>query len=249
MRVHRGAIDAILLDIEGTTTPIAFVHDVLFPFARRHMREFLKDTRGTAPVADALMKLELEWADDAAKGQAPPPWTGSGAQADVSVIAAYLEWLMDRDRKSPALKLIQGLIWQRGYRARELTSDVYPDVRPAIERWKSHALVVAIYSSGSALAQRLLFAHTGEGDMTPLLGGFFDTDVGPKTAAHSYEQIAGALGTSAGRLLFVSDAAKEVEAAHSAGCQTVLCVRPGNPIQAPAIHIDAIRTFDEIAVV
>ena len=249
MRVNRGATDAILLDIEGTTTPIAFVYDVLFPFARRHMRQFLKDARGTAPLADAIVELELEWAEDAAKGAAPPPWTGSGAQADLSAIAAYLEWLMDRDRKSPALKLIQGLIWQRGYRARELTSDVYPDVRPAIERWKSRALVVAIYSSGSALAQRLLFGHTRDGDMTALFSGFFDTGVGPKTVARSYEQIAAALGTSAARLLFVSDAVKEVEAAHAAGCQTALCVRPGNPIQTPAIRMDAIRTFDEIAVI
>ena len=132
MRVDRGATDAILLDIEGTTTPIAFVYEVLFPFARRHMREFLKEARGTAPLADALVRLEHEWADDAAKGEAPRPWTGAGAEAAVAAGAGYLEWLMDRDRKSPALKLIQGLIWQRGYQSGELTSDVYPDVRPAI---------------------------------------------------------------------------------------------------------------------
>lgn len=249
MRVDRGATDAILLDIEGTTTPIAFVYEVLFPFARRHMREFLKEARGTAPLADALVRLELEWADDAAKGEAPRPWTGAGAEADVSASAAYLEWLMDRDRKSPALKLIQGLIWQRGYQSGELTGDVYPDVRPAIERWTSSNLIVAVYSSGSALAQRLLFAHTCDGDLTPLFAGFFDTDVGPKTATESYEQIAIALGTRTARLLFVTDAAKEVEAAHVAGCRTALCVRPGNPFQRPAVRTDAIRTFEEIALV
>lgn len=253
MLLDRSSLDAILLDIEGTTTPIAFVYEVLFPFARRHLREFLKEEWRTAPLADAIVKLQLEWAEDAATGQAPPPWDSAAAgvvhAADVSVAAAYLEWLMDRDRKSPALKLIQGLIWERGYASGELTSELFDDVAPSIERWTAARLTVAIYSSGSALAQRVLFAHTRYGDLTPRLGGFFDTSVGPKTSPDGYARIAAALGTSAPRVLFLSDVARELDAARTAGCRTALCIRPGNPIQPAGFPVDVIRTFEEIVVV
>src|SRR5206468_3737674 len=106
---------------------------------RRHLREFLKDQWHTPAVADAIVKLQLEWADEAARGEVPPPWTSAAERivpaSDVSAVAAYLEWLMDRDRKSPALKLLQGLIWERGYASRELTTDLFPDVAPALVRW------------------------------------------------------------------------------------------------------------------
>jgi enolase-phosphatase E1 len=251
VKVHRRSLDAILLDIEGTTTPIAFVYDVLFPFARRHLREFLKETWTSPPVADAIVKLELEWADDAARGEAPASWASTRAMPrdDVSAIAGYLEWLMDCDRKSPALKLIQGLIWQRGYESGELTSDLFPDVGPALKRWTEDGLAVAIYSSGSTLAQRLLFAHTPAGDFTRYFTGFFDTSAGPKTSPESFTRISAALGTRTERVLFVSDAAREVDAARAAGCRTSLCVRPGNPLQSPAVPAETIRTFDEIAMV
>jgi enolase-phosphatase E1 len=252
VHVPRSAIDVILLDIEGTTTPIAFVYDVLFPFARRHLREYLKEQWNTSPLADAIVKLQLEWADDAARGEAPPPWASAGDDtvpaSDISVVAAYLEWLMDRDRKSAALKLIQGLIWERGYASRELTSDVFPDVAPAVDRWARMGINVAIYSSGSVLAQRLLFGHARAGDLTRRLTGFFDTSVGPKTDAASYARIGTALATGVERMLFVSDAMKELDAARRAGCMTALCVRPGNPIQTAEFPIDVIRTFDEIVV-
>jgi enolase-phosphatase E1 len=245
-------MDAIVLDIEGTTTPIAFVYDVLFPFARRHLRTFLKEARGTAPLADATLRLELEWADDAARGGGPPRWTRAeeeGPEAEVSTVAGYVEWLMDRDRKSTALKMIQGLIWQRGYESGELKSDLFADVAPALKRWADAGIRLAIYSSGSVLAQRLLFAHTRDGDLTPYFTGFFDTTSGPKTAAGSYARIAAALDAPSTRLLFVSDAAQEVEAAHTAGCRTALCVRPGNPLQAPGFEPRIVRTFDEITMV
>jgi enolase-phosphatase E1 len=241
-----GALDAIVLDIEGTTTPISFVCDVLFPFARRHLREFLKDHRNSpgvnaAPgVADAIVGLLLEWADDVAKGNMPPP----GSEID---LAAYVEWLMDLDRKSPALKSLQGLIWERGYRSGELTSEIFADVGPALERWRGAGLRVAIYSSGSVLAQRLLFGHTPAGDLTPLFSGFFDTAVGPKTAVDSYRAIAVALECPPPRLLFVSDVVAELNAARAAGCRTALAVRPGNPPQPPP-NGDAIRSFNEIVI-
>jgi enolase-phosphatase E1 len=236
-----GALDAIVLDIEGTTTPISFVYDVLFPFARRHLREFLKDHRNSTGVADAVVGLELEWADDVAKGNAPPPWSEIN-------LSGYVEWLMDLDRKSPALKSLQGLIWERGYRSGELVSEIFADVSPALARWRNAGLRVAIYSSGSVLAQRLLFGHTSAGDLTPLFSGFFDTAVGPKTAADSYRAIAVALECPPERLLFVSDVVTELNAAHAAGCRTALAVRPGNPPQPPAPDGDAIQSFNEIVI-
>jgi len=253
VRVDRRAIDAIVLDIEGTTTSIAFVYEVLFPFARRHLRGFLREHRTSPALADLIVQLELEWADDVARGEAPPPWnpgsgTGGLPDADVSLVAAYVEWLMDRDRKSPALKRLQGLIWERGYQSGELTSDLFADVRPALERWRAAQIPVAIYSSGSALAQRLLFGHTRDGDLTSHFSAFFDTGVGPKTSPESYRRIAAVLGVPPERLLFMSDAAKEIDAARAAGCQTAMVVRPGNPVQALHSPIDVVRSFDEIVV-
>jgi 2,3-diketo-5-methylthio-1-phosphopentane phosphatase len=248
IRVDRGAVGAILLDIEGTMTSIAFVYETLFPFARRHLREFLKDRRGTPELADVFVRLELEWAEDVARGNAPPPWGDASdvADGDLSLVAGYVEWLMDRDRKSPALKLLQGYIWERGYRAGELTSELYGDVVRSIERWRREGLLVAIYSSGSELAQRLLFSHTNDGDLTRYFSGFFDTAVGPKISADSYRRIAATLGLEPWRVLFVSDVMKELDAAREAGCRAILCVRPGNPPQSPASDIEVIHSFDEL---
>jgi enolase-phosphatase E1 len=241
VRFSRHAIGAIVLDIEGTTTPIAFVHDALFPFARRHLREHLHEHHGSADVREVIRRLRTEWADDVA----PPPWSDE-PEAELSSVAAYVEWLMDRDRKSPGLKLLQGHIWENGYRSGALRGEVFPDVRPAMQRWRGAGIVVAIYSSGSVLAQRLLFAHTPEGDLTPLVNRFFDTEVGPKTSPDSYRHIAAALERPTNRLLFVSDAKRELEAARQAGCEVLLCARPGNP--SPPLGFAMIHGLDEIAV-
>jgi enolase-phosphatase E1 len=218
---------AVLLDIEGTTTPIAFVYDVLFPFARTHLREYVEDPENAAEV-DAI--------SDALK--AAGEWRGA--------VRASAEWLMDRDVKSPALKQLQGRIWERGYRAGALSGQLYPDVAPAIRRWRGRGVDVAIYSSGSALAQRLLFGSTSDGDLTPLLSGFFDTSVGAKISADSYRRIAGELGHAPGGVLFVSDVTTELRAAREAGLQVVLSIRPGNSPQADAQDFESIRSFDEI---
>src|SRR5262249_24778172 len=150
---------------------------------------------------------------------------------DLPAAARYLEWLMDRDRKSPGLKRLQGDIWRAGYRDGTLKGEVFPDVPAALKRWKAAGLVVAIYSSGSVAAQKMLFGTTADGDLTSLLAGFFDTAVGPKMATDSYCRIASMMGLETARILFLSDAPAELEAARVAGCQTLLTVRPGN---APA---------------
>jgi enolase-phosphatase E1 len=239
----RDTVGAIVLDIEGTTTPIAFVHDALFPFARRHLREHLQAHQSSSDLREVIRRLRGEWADDVA----PPPWSDE-PDAELPSVAGYVEWLMDRDRKSPGLKLLQGYIWEDGYRSGALRGEVYPDVVPAILRWRASEIAVAIYSSGSVLAQRLLFAHTPAGDLTPLVNRFFDTEVGAKTSPDSYRRIAAALQCPTHRLLFVSDAGKELDAARQAGCEVLLCARPGNPAQSAPAGLDMIHGFDEIGV-
>jgi enolase-phosphatase E1 len=230
-------VRAILLDIEGTTTPIAFVYDVLFPYARAHLREYLRDR----PDPDAIDLLKQEWTEEPAASAAPAPPAATSPE-----LARYVEWLMDCDRKSPGLKRLQGLVWERGYRDGVLKGDVFADVRPALERWHKRGIKVAIYSSGSALAQRLLFSTTAFGDLTTLLSGFFDTSSGVKTSPESYRRIAAVIGCSTAQLLFVSDVAAELDAARSAGCQALLCVRPGNAAQRVSANVPVVHTFDEI---
>ena len=160
--------------------------------------------------------------------------------------AAYLFWLMDRDRKSPTLKRIQGEIWETGFRSGALRGEVFPDVAPAFERWRGSAVDIAIYSSGSVLAQRLIFGASTAGDLTPFISGFFDTAVGPKRSPESYRRIAGATRRSPAQILFVSDVAEELDAASAVGCQILLAVRPGNqPVEGPE-SLDEISSFDEI---
>jgi enolase-phosphatase E1 len=208
-------VRGIILDIEGTTTPVAFVYDVLFPYARAHLRDYLRD------------HVEQD-------------------EAKVAEIAARMESLMDRDVKDPELKALQGKIWVRGYGDGTLKGQVFPDVPPALERWHAAGLDVAIYSSGSVLAQRLLFGTTPAGDLTKLIGHYFDTGVGPKRAQESYARIASELGRAPRELLFISDVVAELDAARAARVQAALCVRPGNAAQDDAAA-DVMRSFDEIA--
>ena len=146
----------------------------------------------------------------------------------------------------PGLKLLQGKIWELGYRDGALRGQVFDDVRPALERWRDAGLDIAIYSSGSVLAQQLLFQTTDAGDLTRFLSGYFDTGIGPKVSSDSYRHIAEALAAPAERLLFISDVAGELDAARAAGLQTLLCVRPSNPTPAYQHNHPVIRSFDEI---
>jgi enolase-phosphatase E1 len=243
----RGAVEAVLLDIEGTTTPMAFVHDVLFPFARTHLTEFLNDERETPRVRELLAALQAEHAADDAAGEKPPQWRDATLQDRVASADAYLRWLMDRDRKSPALKQLQGWIWERGYRAGRLEGQIFADVAPAIRRWRAAGRDVAIYSSGSELAQRLLFGSTPQGDLAALMTGFFDTAVGAKTSVASYARIARALKRDPAAVLFVSDVTAELAAARAAGLQVALAIRPGNPPQEHSDQYEHVRSFDELS--
>lgn len=213
---------AILLDIEGTTTPIAFVHDVLFSYAREHVREFLAANSAVEDIA----LLREEQMVDVKEGHNPPP-----------DLAAYVEWLISIDRKSTGLKSLQGKIWRQGYVEGTLKSQVFADVAPAFARWRERGLRISIFSSGSVLAQQLLFAHTEAGDLTPFIDSYFDTNVGKKGEAESYRKIAEAMGLKPEEILFISDVVAELDAANKAGMKTILSIRE----QHPSIH-----SFDEV---
>jgi enolase-phosphatase E1 len=221
-------VRAILLDIEGTTTPIAFVHDVLFGYAREHVREFLSANSAAEDVA----LLREEHAADVREGRNPPSQT-----------AEYVEWLIALDRKSTGLKSLQGKIWRQGYESGSLRSQVFADVAPAFERWRARGLRISIFSSGSVLAQELLFAHTEVGDLTRFIDDYFDTRIGKKGEMGSYHRIAEAIDLQPGHILFISDVVTELQAANEAGMKTILSIRPGNE---PQPQYPSIRSFEEI---
>lgn len=236
---------AILLDIEGTTTPVEFVYEVLFPFARLHVREFIIQNQHSAEVRADIEALRAEHERDAESGGEPPAWRDEPDDALIGSATAYVHWLIDQDRKSTALKSLQGRIWESGYRNGLLRGQVYADVPPALARWRVQRRGVHIFSSGSVLAQKLLFAHTEHGDLTVYIDDFFDTNTGAKNVRASYETIAAATGTSAAEVLFVSDVTAELDAARDAGMRTALCLRPGRPEPEPRGHA-LVRTFDSL---
>jgi enolase-phosphatase E1 len=231
-----------LLDVEGTTSPISLVSEQLFPYARKHLRNYLREHAGEREVAADLVLLAQE--NRAETAADAPKFDGDG----VGPAGEYLLWLMDLDRKSTALKSLQGKIWKAGFEAGALVGTVFPDVPEALARWTSppREARVAIYSSGSVEAQRLLFRHSSAGDLTPFLSGYFDTRVGAKTSAESYRAIAAAVGLAAGDILFVSDLVRELDAAREAGCLTRLSVREGNPVVSEDGGHSAVCNFAEI---
>jgi enolase-phosphatase E1 len=243
---------AILLDIEGTTTPISYVYDVLFPYARRALRAYVDAHLDDEHLREPIARLREEWQQDVARGEAPPAWPASLADDDdvdregrVAAIVRYAEWLMDRDRKAFGLKALQGHITRGGYENGSLHGEVYPDVPVAFARWRAAGIPVAIFSSGSALAQRMLFSTTKDGDLSRWIDQFFDTTVGPKRSAESYRRIASLLGCEPARVLFISDVAAELDAAREAGCDTRLCIRGGGPADSASGHT-TIYDFNDV---
>ncbi|TWT43703.1 Enolase-phosphatase E1 [Phycisphaerae bacterium RAS1] len=226
-------VRCILLDIEGTIAPIAFVHDVLFPFARARLNAFLERHWDTPEVHAARQQI----ADDA---HSPP--------LDRDALIAHLLGLMDRDAKTTGLKSLQGLIWRGGFESGELRSPLFDDVAPAIRRWREEGVRISIYSSGSAAAQRLFCAHTTAGDLTPLIERYFDTTVGAKRSAASYQRIAELLALPAEQMLFISDVPAELAAARAAGVPVRLAVRPGNA-PATGTEFPALQSLSQLSAI
>jgi enolase-phosphatase E1 len=231
----------ILLDIEGTTTPIDFVHKTLFPFARDRVGTFV--ARNPEALGAELEAFQQEAERDIALGS----YTAGFDRNSSDSVASYLRYLIDIDRKSTALKAIQGMIWKEGYEAGELRSEVYPDVPKAFERWRAQGRPASIFSSGSVLAQKLLFGHTSYGDLTRFISHYFDTNTGHKRESETYSRIAEALETDARDVLFVSDVDEELDAAAAAGMMTRLSIREGNPAQENDSGHLLIRSLEEIS--
>ena len=200
---------AILTDIEGTTSSISFVKDVLFPYARRALPGFVK-AHGDEPAV-------RKWLDAVAA-------ENGGVCRDEMIVEVLQGWI-DQDRKHTALKALQGMIWANGYGNADFTAHVYPDAVPALRAWHADGLSLHVYSSGSVPAQRLFFGHSDAGDITGLFSNWFDTEVGGKREAESYRRIAAAIGQPAGEILFLSDVVEELDAAREAGLETVLVDR------------------------
>ena len=243
-------IRAVLLDIEGTTTPVDFVYRTLFPYARLKMEDFLARHGNDPAVLADVDWLRHQSSADQERGLDVPLWRGGSEDNAFASAAAYARWLIDRDSKCTPLKSLQGKIWDEAYRNGELRGEVYPDVPPAMARWTEQGRAIAIYSSGSVLAQKQLFANTVAGDLTPFIIAYFDTTTGMKTAAESYTKIAVAMKVAAPKILFISDVDRELEAARTAGMETLLCVRiegpqsPSKPLTSSAHAV--IHSFGEI---
>lgn len=234
-------IDALLLDIEGTTTPVDYVFGVLFPFAQAHVETFLQTHDQDELVQADLERLWQEYQADTAEGLSVPEWKDSQPLAAIP----YIHYLITVDRKSTALKSLQGKIWEQGYRDGTLRSQIFSDVKPAFERWTSASKRLFIFSSGSVQAQQLLFQHTEVGDLTSFLSGYFDTETGPKKEVDSYRQIAQTIGVLPANILFISDVTAELKAAQSAGMQVFFCFRPGNQV-SNAEGFPMIQSFDSV---
>jgi enolase-phosphatase E1 len=226
---------AVLVDVEGTTSTIAFVHDVLFPYADEHLDAFVAAHRNEPDVAQAML--------DAARLAGVEPDTD-----DATVLAHLHAWIA-QDRKATPLKTLQGLIWAEGYERTGLRGHVYPDAAAGLRRWHAAGLRLYVYSSGSVEAQRVLFANSAQGDLSPLFSGNFDTTVGGKREASSYRVIAEVIGVPPRDVVFLSDVDAELDAARGAGMQTVRLLRPADtPAGATTTHPSAV-SFDELEIV
>ena len=211
-------IRAILTDIEGTTTSIRFVHDVLFPHARQHIAEFVRANAEDPRVVPYLNDVRRL----------------AGMEPDLDGIIAQLIAWIDADEKITPLKALQGMIWEAGYNNGDFTGHVYPDAVKYLERWSGSGIHLYVFSSGSVQAQRLLFAHSDAGDLTPLFSGYYDTDIGNKRDPAAYTAIAADIGLPPQDILFLSDIGAELDAARAAGMHTRWLVRDGAPDPAAA---------------
>ncbi|HEY0449647.1 acireductone synthase [Actinophytocola sp.] len=231
------AADWVVLDIEGTLTATSQVHVVLYDYARPRLGPWVDEHGDDPEVAAAVAEIR------ALGGLSPSAGTGE--------VVAVLHGWMDADQKIAPLKTLQGLVWQRGYAAGELTTEFFPDVAPALRSWRGAGLRLAVFSSGSVAGQVASFSRTTDGDVTDLFDGHFDTvNAGPKKEEPSYRAIVAALGADPARVVFLSDVPAELHAAAAAGWQTVGVARPGEPFgDADFGPHRTVATFEELAVV
>jgi enolase-phosphatase E1 len=223
-------IRAVLTDIEGTTSSIAFVKDVLFPYARKHMAEFVRSHANDQEVRTLLDDVCTE--------------TGQTLNND-AIITQLMQWI-DEDKKITSLKALQGMIWEQGYREGAYTGHIYQDAAEKLKEWHARGIKLYVYSSGSIPAQKLLFGHSDFGDLNPLFSGYFDTRTGNKCEAESYRAIVKEIGLPANEILFLSDIAVELDAARTAGMQTTQLVRAGDCTQPSPGYLQ-VKVFTDVS--
>ena len=223
-------VRAVLTDIEGTTSSIAFVRDVLFPYAHEHLPRFVENHRDDPEV--------IRWLDATARE------AGIDDPHSRRVTDTLLRWI-EEDRKATPLKALQGMVWKAGYEACDYRAHLYPEVPAALRAWKTRGLKLYVYSSGSVTAQKLFFGHTEAGDLAPLFDGWFDTEIGGKRERGSYLRIAASIGFAPPAIVFLSDIAAELDAAHGTGMQTIQLCRPPERCPESGTH-PCVTDFDAI---
>jgi enolase-phosphatase E1 len=224
-------VGAVLTDIEGTTSSIAFVHEVMFPFARARLADFVA-AQSNNPAVQEQLAATLTLAH-------------SEGDAREDAVAILLDWIA-QDRKATPLKALQGMIWKDGFESGELISDVFADAIAQLRAWHQAGIPLYVYSSGSIQAQKLYFGHTAEGDLTPLFSGYFDTTSGAKTEATSYQRIATTIGIAPEQILFLSDLVSELDAARDASMQTLHILRSTDPISPTVSNHPQLHSFAAI---
>ena len=226
----------VLLDIEGTTCPVSFVGEVLFPYAQQQLPVFLAEQAQNPIVKDLIDQVFEAWSQDT-----DPEAVSLGkryAEKNIEAAANYLSWLIENDQKLTPLKELQGLIWRQGYDKGILKAPLYADVPEALKRWRDAGLRLSVYSSGSVNAQKLLYQHSTYGDLSNLFDHWFDTNTGGKHYPESYGTIAKALNTNPDQVVFISDRKSELKAAQEAGFKVVFSQREGNPETDPGNYIE-----------
>ena len=236
--VSVGADDALLLDIEGTVSPVAFVYDVMFPFIRDHLADFLEAHWEEPDVQAAIVLV----GKDIGVPQHTSWPEGDALPTRQQTVVQTVRELMDRDAKVTGLKQLQGLIWKDGFDNGQLVAELFPDVMPKLDQFRSVGIPLYIYSSGSIGAQKLFFGHTSEGSLLDWLAGHFDTTSGNKKESRSYERISGEIGLPPQQICFVSDVVAELDAARQAGMRTILRSESATAVSDHA----QITTFDDI---
>jgi len=221
-------IKAVVTDIEGTTTSLSFVKDVLFPYARARMDAFIRSHADEPQVQEQLLAVCKEVGKELPQEE---------------IIRQLLQWI-DEDRKITPLKALQGMIWEAGYKNADYTGHVYADAAVNLKKWHTQGIKLYVFSSGSVQAQKLIYGYSDAGDLTPLFGGYFDTRIGSKRETSAYQHIIEAIGEPADSVLFLSDIKEELDAARQAGMQTVWLVRDGS-IDVHAAH-KQVSDFDQI---
>ena len=245
LSVLQSQVRIILLDIEGTTTPVEFVYQILFPYASNKMESFLRKYFREPEIVSLIQGLHTKHQADEQQEFLSSAWIDEPEESRLHSAVAYSQWLMAKDSKCTPLKSLQGKIWQEGYAKGELHGQVYADVPPAFKRWRRQNREICIYSSGSILAQQQLFQSISSGDLTPQIAAFFDTSVGAKTETESYGKIAELLAQNPRYFLFISDVIKEIRAANDAGMQVILCNRDKRAFQLPD-DIIVVYNFEEV---